>query len=162
MEQLVYTVTAVCSDDAQLSSLGKLLDNVSWLTEWHAWLDDGDGLVETLSRGLNQHDVLLGVCLWSDVVGLVDVAVVTFVVESNVNVDDITVLKWSLIWDTVADDFVDGGAHRLWETAVVQWRWVRLESVSGWIPKPIAFPPRMCSLRFSRYKPRGRFCQSRP
>ena len=51
-------------------------------------------------------------------------------VQSNVDVENITVLEDSLIGNAVADDLVDRGADRLGEVAVVERRRVRLVSVS--------------------------------
>lgn len=31
-----------------------------------------------------------------------------FMIQRYVNVDDVSILKWSLIWNAVADDLVDG------------------------------------------------------
>ena len=46
---------------------------------------------------------------------------VASVVESYVDVDDISVFQDVIVGDTVADDFVDGCADRLGKVAVVEW-----------------------------------------
>ena len=51
------------------------------------------------------------------------------VVESYVEVENITVFELALVGDTVADDFVDGGADRLWEADIVEGRGVGLALV---------------------------------
>ena len=42
------------------------------------------------------------------------------VVKSDVDVENVTVLKYSLIWNTVADDLVNRCAYGLGEVAVVE------------------------------------------
>ncbi len=125
VEELVDAVADVCLHDVALLGLGVLVDDSSEVAEEDAWLDQLNGLVQALPGCLDNADgvwVVLG--LLADVVGFVQVAVEAFVVESNVNVQDIAVNKDALIWDTVADTLVEGCADGLWEVAVVQWRWV--------------------------------------
>ena len=43
-------------------------------------------------------------------------------VERDVDVDDISIFEDILVWDAVADDFVDGCADGFGEMAVIQWR----------------------------------------
>ena len=48
-------------------------------------------------------------------------------VEADVDVEDVAVLKGSVVRDAVADDFVDRGADGFGEVAVVEGGWVGLE-----------------------------------
>merc|ERR1711904_199842 len=57
---------------------------------------------------------------------LVEVGVVLFVVDTHVEVDDVTILNWSAVGNPVADDLVRRDAHALREPVVVQWAWVDL------------------------------------
>ena len=50
-------------------------------------------------------------------------------IQSDIDVDDITILQRALVGNTVADGLVDGGADGLGEVHVVQGRGVRLEDV---------------------------------
>lgn len=50
-------------------------------------------------------------------------------IQSDIDVDDITILQRALVGDTVADGLVDGGADGLGEVHVVQGRGVRLEDI---------------------------------
>lgn len=64
-----------------LLRLCKLLDDLADLSEGRAGLDDGDGAVESLARGLDDADRLwVRLCAVADVVRLVDVGVVAAVV----------------------------------------------------------------------------------
>jgi len=48
------------------------------------------------------------------------------VIESYIKVYDVAVYEFSLIWDTVTNNLVDGSAYRLGEVYIVQRGWVRL------------------------------------
>jgi hypothetical protein len=43
-------------------------------------------------------------------------------VEGDVDVENVAVLEWSLVWYAVTDDLVDACANGLREVAVIQWR----------------------------------------
>lgn len=92
MEQSVDAVATVCSDHAAVLLLGHLLDDVSEFTDQNSGLDRLDGLVQTLSRRLNNtHVVRVGLGLVADIVRLVEIGMVPFMVDGNVDVEDITV-----------------------------------------------------------------------
>ncbi len=57
---------------------------------------------------------------------------VTLVVKGHVEVDYITIEEDSFIEDAVADDLVDGRAHRFGEVIVIQRRRVRTDRELGW------------------------------
>ena len=72
------------------------------------------------SRSLDYTDgirVITG--LLANVVSFVKVAVETLVVERYVDVQNIAVDELALVGNAVADDFVEGGADRFGEVAVV-------------------------------------------
>lgn len=52
------------------------------------------------------------------------------VVERHVDVEDVTVFKFTLVGNAMTDYFVDGGADGFWEVAVVEGRWVGLEGLA--------------------------------
>lgn len=109
VEQLADSVAAVGSDDTAVLLLGVLLDDVSKLPDQGTGLHSLDGLFQALSCRLDDTDgvrVRLGPV--TNVVCLVQIGVVAFVVEGNVDVENIAVEENTLIGDTVADDFVDG------------------------------------------------------
>jgi hypothetical protein len=127
VEKLANSMATVSSNNAAVVLLGVLLDNVAELPDQSAGLHSLDGLVQTLSRCLNHaNSIRVSLGLVTNVVGLVQVGVVSLVVQRNINVEDITIEQNTLIGDTVADDFVDGCTARLGEVVVVQRRGVRL------------------------------------
>lgn len=121
MEILVDAVTAVCSDDTAVLLLGMLLNNVTKLADQNTGLDSLDGFIQALAGGLDDsHGVGVGLGLVANIVGFVEVGVVTLVEQANVNVKNVAIDKNSLIGDSVADDFVDGCTTGLGEVIVVQ------------------------------------------
>lgn len=109
VEQLADSVAAVGSDDTAVSLLGVLLDNVSKLSDESTGLHSLNRLFQALSCRLDDTDGV-GVRLSSvaNVVCLVQIGMVAFVVEGNIDVENIAVEENTLIRNTVADDFVDG------------------------------------------------------
>lgn len=129
VEKLANTVATVRSDDAAVLCLGVLLDDVAELADQDTGLDSLDGLVKTLTRCLyHTHTVGVRLGLVADIVRLVEVGMVTLVVERNVDVEDVAIKQNSLIRNAVADDLVNRCAARLGEVVVVQRRRIRLWS----------------------------------
>lgn len=125
VEQSVDTVTAVGLDGTATSVLGVLCDDGTVLSEQCVGLCDLDGFVQTLAGSLDDANrIRVGQSLVADVVCFVDIAVEAAVVQSNVNVDDVSILEDTLIGDTVTNGLVDRSADRLGEVAVVQRRGV--------------------------------------
>lgn len=132
VEQLVDAVPTVCLDNGAFLRLRVLLDDISIFTEKCAWLHHRNGLVQALSRCLYDADgVGICQCLLADVVSLVEITVEAAMVESYVDVEDVTVFEDALVGNAVANDFVGRGAHRLGEAAVVERRRIGLWRVSG-------------------------------
>lgn len=130
VEQLVDTVTAVALDDAAVAALGMFLNHISGISEKHAGLHQLDGFVQTLSRSFDDANGLrVRAGLVSNIVGFVKIAVVAVVVQSHVDVDNVTILERSLVGDAVADGLVDRGADGLGEIHVVQGRGIGLDRV---------------------------------
>jgi hypothetical protein len=121
VEKPANTMSAVGPDDAAFLALRVLLDDVSVFTEKCAWLDNFDGLLQAFPRRLG-HAHRIWVCqrLVADVEGLVQVGVEPFMVDGDIDVQDIAVFECSLVGNAVADDFVQGRAYRLRELAVVE------------------------------------------
>lgn len=53
---------------------------------------------------------------------------VTFQVNSNVYVNDISILKWPTVWNAVTHHVVYRRTHRLGKSTVVQWRGISIVS----------------------------------
>lgn len=108
VEELSDAMTTVSSDDAAVLLLGVLLDDVSKLSNQNSRLHGLDRLLQALSGRLNNTDSIgVGLGFVADVVGLVQIRVVSLMVERHIDIQDVAVDKDTLIWDTVADDFVD-------------------------------------------------------
>ncbi len=97
------------------------LDHVAELAEERSGLDQLDGLLEALAGGLDDAN-RIGVGLGSitNIVRLVQVAVVALMIERHIEVDNVAIEQDALIGYPVADDLVDRGAYRLGEVVVVQ------------------------------------------
>lgn len=108
VEELSDAVAAVRSNYAAVFLLCNLLDNVSKLSDQDARLDGLDGLVERLTCCLH-HSYAVGIGLGpvANVVCLVEIGVVSTMVQADVDVEDIAVEENALIGNAVADDFVD-------------------------------------------------------
>ena len=46
--------------------------------------------------------------------------------KGDIDVEDIAILKWTMIRNAVTDNFVGARAYGFWEVAVVEWRWIGL------------------------------------
>jgi hypothetical protein len=92
MEELADSVTAVGPDDTAVLLLGVLLNDVSKLSDQNTGLDGLDGLLQALAGSLDNTDgVGVGLGLLANVVGLVEIGMISSVVERNIEVQDITV-----------------------------------------------------------------------
>lgn len=127
VEKLVDAVSAICPDNTTVPALRMLLDDVAVFAEKRAWLDNLNRLVQAFARSLSHpHSVWVRERLVSNVVSLVQIRVETAVVDGDVDVENISILEYSLVGDAVADDLVERRAYRLGKMAVVEGRWVRL------------------------------------
>ena len=107
VECAVDAMTAVRFDDRAAPRLGMLFDDVAEVFERHAGLHDRDCLIEALSRSLDELDeFLIRQCFVANVVGLVQIAMVAFVVQSDIEIEDISIQKNSLVRNAMAYDFI--------------------------------------------------------
>lgn len=120
VEEGVDTMAAIGRDDGAVVGFGVLFDGVADVAEGEARLDRFDGEAGAFARGFDEVDVCGVEGGGADVVGFVEVAVVAVVVEGDVEVDDVAVEEDAGVRDTVADDFVDGGAEGFGEVLVVE------------------------------------------
>jgi len=108
VEHLVDAVADISPDDAAVLGLGVGLDDVAKLAEQSAGLYQLDGLVQTLTRSLdNANSVGIRLRPITNVVCLVQITVEALVVESHVEVDDVSVQQDPFIGNAVANDLVD-------------------------------------------------------
>ena len=134
VEELVDAVAAVSLHNATVVCFGDLFDRVAVVSEEGAGLDELDRLFQAVAGGLDDAHAVGVLVGFADVVGFVQVAVEAAVVEGDVDVEDVAVLKGALVGDAVADDFVGRCADGLGEVAVVEWRGVRLGLLAGCSP----------------------------
>jgi hypothetical protein len=69
-----------------------LFYHISIISEERPWLDQLDGLIQTLSGGFNHsHSVRVVLCLLTYIVCLVEITVIAAVVQGDINVENIPV-----------------------------------------------------------------------
>ena len=127
VEQRADTVAAVALDHGAVPSgreLGHLLADVPVPRPGFHRLD---AFLQALVR--RHAQVLRRIVHVPDEHGLVEVTVVAVDVGGDVHVEDIPALQGPRVGDSVADDFVDAGAARLWKVVVVERR--RVPPVRG-------------------------------
>ena len=114
-------MSAVCFDDAAVSTFGVFFYYAAGVAEGHAWFDELDGFIEAFAGGFDDADGGgIGAGEGADVVCFVEVAVEAVVVKGDVEVDDVAFEEDALVGDAVADDFIDGGADGFGEIDVVE------------------------------------------
>jgi hypothetical protein len=127
VKKLANSMATVGSNNTAVLLLGVLLDNVAELSDQCTGLHSLDGLVQALSRCFNHaNSIRISLGLVTNIVGLVQIGVVSLVVQRNINVEDIAVEENTLVWNAVTDYFVNGCTTRLGKVVVVQRRWIRL------------------------------------
>jgi hypothetical protein len=127
MEQLVDAVAAVSLYDATFSFSCDGFDDSAVGAEQCTGLDCRNGGIECITRTFHNSDVVrIGKCLVADVVRLVQIAMESTVVKCDVDVDNVAILKRSVVRNSVADDFIDRGADGFGEVAVIEGRGVGL------------------------------------
>ena len=107
VKQGVDSMPAVCLDDGQLLVLGVLLDDIAEFLDGNSGFDVIDGFGKALPSGLYEPDIVrIGFGFVSNIVSLVQITVISFVEKRNVDVQNVAILQHSLVWDTMADNFI--------------------------------------------------------
>lgn len=123
MEMCVDAVATPGCNDFATSGLGMLLDDGSKVSYRRAGLHNRNGLVQAFSRRFNYPDriwVRLGSI--ADIVGFVEVSMISLVIDRYVEIEDVTIEEESLVGYPVADHFVWRGTQRFREVIIVQRR----------------------------------------
>ena len=98
-----------------------LFNDGARIADQHSGLYELDGALETFSGSFNDADgVCGGVGCAANVISLVEVAVKAAMIKSYIKVENITGLEKSLVWDAVADYFVDGCAEGFRKVDVIE------------------------------------------
>lgn len=120
VEELVDAVAAVGFNDGAVAGFSVFFDGAAGFAEEHAGLDEFDGFGEAFAGGFDDADgIAVGEGFGADVVGFVEVAVETVVVEGDVEVEDVAVEEDAMVGDAVAYYFVDGCADGFGKVDVV-------------------------------------------
>jgi len=51
--------------------------------------------------------------------------------HSNVDIDNVSITQWPIIWNSMTCNIVNGCANGLWKSPIQQWRWVSTSSYTG-------------------------------
>ena len=98
-----------------------LFNDGARVADQHSGLHELDGALETFSCSFNDADgVCGGVGCAANVISLVEVAVEATMVESYVKIENVTSLEESLVWNAVADHFIDGCAEGFGKVDVIE------------------------------------------
>ena len=109
MEELVDAVPAVCFDHATSTALCVLLYDFARVSKEHPRLDQCDGLVKALSSRLSNPDgVRVTACSVAHVICLIEITMVSTMVQGDVDIKDVTVEKQSAIRNAMTYDFIWG------------------------------------------------------
>lgn len=107
MEVGVDAMTAPSGHYAASSFVGHFLDDLAKLPDGRSRFDNFDGSVQALTRRLDEaHVIRIIFGLVANIVRLVQICMVALVVDRNIEIDDVAVKQDSLVWDTVADNFI--------------------------------------------------------
>lgn len=97
----------VCTNHTAILGFGVLLNDIAKFSNQNAWLHSLDGFVQTLSCSFHNSDIIwIRLRFIADIVCLVQIGMVSFVVQCDVDVEDIAIDKRSVIGNAVADDFI--------------------------------------------------------
>ncbi len=107
VKELIDAVTTIRFDDTAITTLGMLFNHISRISKEHARLDNLDRLVQTFASCFYHADrVRVCPCLLSYIICFIQVAMKTFVVECDVEIENVAFKKNSLVGYAMADNFV--------------------------------------------------------
>lgn len=88
------------------------MDNAADLAVGYSRTTNSNSCIETLASNSDElHGFSVGFGFGTDREGSIEIAVVTFVKEGDVDVEDVAIFEWTLIRNAVADDLVDGAVR---------------------------------------------------
>lgn len=105
VEDFSDSVSGVASRDGESISFDVFTDNISDVFVHGTRLENLHRLLETTVRFFNKESA--GLSYLADVVGLIKVDVESVLVDSNIQVYDITLLELTVVRNSVTDDLVD-------------------------------------------------------
>lgn len=137
MEEVINSMARVSSHNRTTRSLGDRFNDLAKVPEQRTGFAERDRGIQALLRNSNKFSRI--VINLSHRIGFVQIPVISLVIERNIDIDDIAFSQWALVWDTVADDLVDGRADRFWESSVVEGRRVGVTLDTGIVHDFIQF-----------------------
>lgn len=107
VEKLVNAVSAVGPNDAAIFLFRMLFDNVAKLADENTRFDGLNGLLKAFPSCFD-NSYIVRVCLGpvADVVCFVQISMVAFVEERNIDIKNVSINKNSLVRNSVANNFV--------------------------------------------------------
>lgn len=107
MEFRVDTVAAPSLDNDKAPRGCVFLNDLSKFSNWYTWFDYLDGHVQGLPGRFNESNrVRISFGLVADVVSLVNIGMVSAMVQRNIEVKNVAIKKDSLIRDSVAYNLI--------------------------------------------------------
>ncbi len=102
------------------------------------WLTRFDGFSKTFVGNLHQF-----LCFWTNFFtytkGLIKIPMKATMVHSYINVANVPIHQWSLVWDPVADNLIHRSTARFRKTIVVQRAWVTVTLNTGFMNYSVYF-----------------------
>lgn len=122
VELRVDPVAAPSLNDDKAPRRGVFLDDLAELANGDPWFDDLNSHVQGLARRFHEPNrVGIRFGLVANIVGLVQVGMVSTVVQRNVEVEDVAIQKNSLIRNAVAYNLIRRRTYGLGKVVVVEW-----------------------------------------
>jgi len=137
MEEFVHAMTGIRPYNATAIGLCDWFYGLSDVPEECTRLAHLDGFVEAFTSDFYKFSVLIRYL--SDWIGGIEIAMHSIVIEGHVKIHDVAFNQFSLIRDTVADDFVDGSANRFRKLSIIQGGGVRVPVESSLMNNCIDF-----------------------
>lgn len=118
MEHGTCSMSLISLDDLITKWFNMISNDVTNLFIHIARLAVIDSLHEAVVSGFDECSATL--TYLSDAIGLVHVCMEAVDVAADVDVDDVTFLEWSGVWDSMTDDLIDRSATTSWELVIIQ------------------------------------------
>jgi hypothetical protein len=105
MEQFPSSMSTVSPIDTETVFLNELSDHIANISVHSSRLANGDCLFQTFIRFGHEEFTAFG--NFPDQISLIEINVEPILVDSDIEVDNITIFQWSAVGDTVANDFIN-------------------------------------------------------
>lgn len=110
MEQFSSSMSTVGPIDTETVLLNELSDHIANISVHSSGLANSDCLFQTFIRFGNEEFTAFG--NFPDQISLIEINVEPILVDSDIEVDNITILQWSAVGDTVTNDFINRSEFR--------------------------------------------------